>query len=218
MLRTRLERLDTSLFEHIESQTTEPDRRSLLALHAAIAGRGPFNYLEIGSHLGGSLQVLVADPRCRHVTSIDTRPPFQPDDRGGVYHYDGNSTARMLGLLAEIADADLGKLVTLERGTDELTVDELAVRPYFCFIDGEHTREAALRDARFCAEAIGEEGVLAFHDCHVVEAGIEDFLAELAGRRYADFRMPDSVFVVELGAPWLQSSPLVQRARQDSNL
>jgi hypothetical protein len=38
----------TSLFESIEGQATEPDRQSLLALHAAIAERGPFDYLEIG--------------------------------------------------------------------------------------------------------------------------------------------------------------------------
>jgi hypothetical protein len=67
----RVSDMDTSLFRPIESQTTEPDRRSLLALHAAIAERGPFDYLEIGSHLGGSLQAMVADPRCRSIVSID---------------------------------------------------------------------------------------------------------------------------------------------------
>ena len=51
-------------------------------LHAAVAERGPFRYLEIGSHLGGSLQALVADPRCMEIVSIDTRPDSQPDDRG----------------------------------------------------------------------------------------------------------------------------------------
>jgi hypothetical protein len=80
MIADRVAALDTSLFTGIESQTSEPDRQSLLALHAVIGEHGPFDYLEIGSHLGGSLQALVADPRS--IVSIDTRPLLQPDDRG----------------------------------------------------------------------------------------------------------------------------------------
>jgi len=207
----RIGDLDTSLFEPIESQTTEPDRQSLLALHAAIALRGPFDYLEIGSHLGGSLQAMVADPRCRSIVSIDPRPLSQPDDRGRDELYPENSTERMLELLGAIPDADLAKLETFERGTDQLSVAELPTRPAFCFIDGEHTRAAALRDARFCLEATTADGVIAFHDSNVVLPGIEDFIAEL-GRPHHAFQMPDSVFVVELGAARLWDTPYVQRA------
>ena len=35
-----------------------------------------FAYLEIGSHLGGSLQVLIQDERCERIVSIDSRPPW----------------------------------------------------------------------------------------------------------------------------------------------
>ncbi len=207
----RISNMDTSLFGPIESQTTEPDRRSLLALHAAIAERGSFDYLEIGSHLGGSLQAMVSDPRCRSIVSIDTRPPSQPDDRGRNELYPENSTERMLELLATIPDADPAKLETFERGTDQLSVAELPARPAFCFVDAEHTRAAALRDARFCLEAITPDGVIAFHDSNVVLPGIEDFIAELDRPHHA-FQMPDSVFVVELGAGCLWDTPYVQRA------
>jgi Methyltransferase domain len=212
MFERRLEHLDTSLFERIDSQTTEPDRRSLLALHAAVAEQGPFDYLEIGSHLGGSLQSLVLDARCRSIVSIDTRPPYQPDDRGGVYHYEDNSTARMLDLLRAIPGADVAKLTTIERGTDELTPAELPVRPQFCFIDGEHTRGAALRDARFCLQALSGDGVIAFHDSNVVMPGIEDFVALLSDRPHDAFQLPDSVYVVELGSTRLRRSEYVRRA------
>src|SRR5919204_195605 len=102
-----LRALDTSLFEHVRSQTTELDRISLLALHNACREvHGRFAYLEIGSHLGGSLQVLVADQRCTSITSIDSRPESAPDVRG-VSSYPGNATARMLERLAAVPGADL---------------------------------------------------------------------------------------------------------------
>jgi hypothetical protein len=207
----RIGDLDTSLFGQVESQTTEPDRQSLLALHAAIGDRGPFDYLEIGSHLGGSLQALVADPRCRSIVSIDTRPLSQPDDRGNAADYPDNSTDRMLELLASLPGADLAKVKTLEQGTDQLAVASLPTRPAFCFIDAEHTRAAALRDARFCLEATTSDGVIAFHDSNVVMPGIEDFLAGLDRPHHA-FQMPDSVFVVELGPARLRDTSYVQRA------
>jgi hypothetical protein len=54
----------------------------------------------------------------------------------------------MLELLSDISDADIGKLSTYDCGTDSLKVSDLPVRPDYCFIDGEHTKEAALQDAR----------------------------------------------------------------------
>jgi hypothetical protein len=211
-LTDRIERLDTSLFGVIESQTTEPDRRSLLALHAAVADRGPFEYLEIGSHLGGSLQVLIADPRCIRVISIDTRPQSQQDDRGGIYYYQGNNTDRMVAMLLGVPDADLTKLTIFERGTGSLSPEELPGTPFFCLIDAEHTRQAALRDARFCLSAVGDAGLIVFHDSNVVEPAIDEFLATLAGREYAAFRLPDSLFVVELGSNAIATSRFVRDA------
>src|SRR5437016_5643611 len=88
--------LDTSLFENVRAQSSERDRVSLLALQNACREiHGQFDYLEIGSHLGGSLQVLVADPRCTSITSIDSRPETTPDVRG-ISSYPGNTTERML--------------------------------------------------------------------------------------------------------------------------
>ena len=157
--------------------------RSLLALHAALAERGPFRYLEIGSHLGGSLQALVADARCTEIVSIDTRPA-QPSrtTAAAIFHYEDNSTERMLDLLDEVPGADLSKLRTFEVGTDVLSAAELPGAPAMCLIDGEHTREAALRDARFCLEALGGAGVIAFHDSNVVQPAIDDFVRALGER------------------------------------
>ena len=75
----RVEACDTSLFAYVPSQTSEADRESLLRLHgAACRAYGEFRYLEIGSHLGGSLQVLIADRRCTGITSIDPAHQCRP--------------------------------------------------------------------------------------------------------------------------------------------
>lgn len=211
-LAARVAALDTSTLARIESETTEADRRSLLALHATVAARGPFRYLEIGSHLGGSLQALVADPRCTEIVSIDTRPTSQPDDRGERFAYPGNSTQRMLDQLAEVPGADLGKLRTFETGTDVLNPSDLSGVPDLCLVDGEHTYAAALRDARFCLEAIGDAGVIAFHDSNIVQPAIDEFVRSLGERPHAAFQLPDSVAVVQVGADDLPRSPWVRRA------
>ena len=92
----------------IPSQTKTGDRASLLALQEGVATVfGAFEYLEIGSHLGGSLQAAVRDPRVERIVSIDLRPEATPDERGKRIPYAGNSTQRMLDNLAALPGADL---------------------------------------------------------------------------------------------------------------
>jgi hypothetical protein len=171
----RVHRLDVGLLDAIESQTSTADRRSLLALHGTMLTMlGTFRYLEIGSHLGGSLRALVAEPGCTHITSIDPRPLVQPDERpeiGYRWEYADNSTERMLALLGAVPGADLGKVTTIELSTEDIDPGSLPHRPDLCFIDGEHTNRAALRDAGFCLAAVGDRGVIAFHDAWVTSAG-----------------------------------------------
>jgi hypothetical protein len=208
----RVRDLDTRLFDPILAQSDQDDRRALLALHEGAASRyGSFVYLEIGSYLGGSLQAHVRDPRCVGIISIDPRPEAPPDKRTGTWTYEGNTTAHMLGLLGELPGADLSKLTTFELGTEALSVDALPMRPHYCFIDGEHTDEASLRDGRFCAEALGGRGVIAFHDDQVVRGGIEAFLQEAWGDVSMAVPFSGSVFAVELGGAGMLRSDAVQR-------
>src|SRR3712207_937341 len=96
-LHARIAARDIGLFRTIKSQTKKGDRASLLALEAGCAERfGTFSFLEIGSHLGGSLQPFACDERVREIVSIDLRPEVTPDDRGKGIPYLGNSTQRML--------------------------------------------------------------------------------------------------------------------------
>ena len=79
----RLAGLDISLFSQIPSQTTDADKRSLLAAQVTTRDSPDgYVYLEIGSHLGGSIQPHLLDPKCNKIYSIDKRPSVQPNERG----------------------------------------------------------------------------------------------------------------------------------------
>ncbi|MCA1572802.1 MAG: hypothetical protein LC798_21410 [Chloroflexi bacterium] len=83
-----------------------------------------------------------------------------------------------------------------------------------CFVDGEHTAEGVLRDARFCREVMGGQGTIAYHDRPILARGIADFTAELAAARvrFDAYPLPSELFVVELGEPrLLDGRPAVDR-------
>lgn len=134
-----------------------------------------------------------------HESGVD-RPEWQPDDRPEVqgWEYTDNSTARMLELLEGVPDADLSKLETIEDSPENIPPGRIA-RPDFCFIDGEHTYRAALRDARFCRTVMQGAGVIAFHDFHIVERAVLHFLRETP-RPHRAYRLQARMFVVELGS------------------
>jgi len=208
----RINALDGELFAQIDPPTAW-DRRSLLALHAAVAKhQSSFGYLEIGSFLGGSLQVLVRDPRCACAISIDPRTGVTPDDERGTCSYDDNTTERMVSALAGLPGAAMEKLVTFEASTDALSIASLPQPLDFCFIDGEHTNEAALRDARFCAEALAGRGVIAFHDYQIVGGAIRAFLRETWPDVSLAIAFTGRVFAIELGDAGVLTSPVIERA------
>lgn len=164
----RLDELDLSLFAYIPSESFEGDRQSWLAVQRLVRRAGRYIYLEIGSHIGGSIQQHLVDPCCTRIISIDSRPPCQPDDRGQVFFYEGNSTARMLDNLRGVSPADLGKLTCYDCDATEINADALPGRPTFCFIDGEHTHAAVLSDFEFCLKVCASDAVICFHDDIVV--------------------------------------------------
>jgi hypothetical protein len=220
-LARHIDALDLDLFTYLQAEGSESDRRALLGLHAAAADTyGSFAYMEIGSYLGGSLQTLMRDGRCTDVISIDPRTVTTPDDRGEPWVYDANTTNHMLELLAGLPDVDMTKLTTLEAGTDALDASNLPLRPNYCFVDGEHTHEAVVRDARFCAEALGGEGIIAFHDYVIVGPAISAFVREnwreisfaIAFGGPSHPSLGGGVFALELGKGGLLRHPAITRA------
>ena len=207
----RLESLDVELLGTIHTGLSPEDRRSLLALHLACRRTNPeFRWLEIGSHLGGSLQALVRDPGCTKIDSIDSRPEQIHDERIATITYPGNSTARMLRLLGDLPDAYMRKVRTHDIGTEQL--DPQAFEPpHVCFIDAEHTDEACARDAEFCRNVLREHGVIAFHDICIVYRAVAAFVQTLGvtGTPHRLAYLPDNLFAVELGRGELLSDPAI---------
>lgn len=210
-----------ALFAAIESQTSVRDRESVVAVRDAVhRAVGNYAYLEIGSHLGGTLQAFVADPACTHLWSIDPRPPMQPDERGTAWAYPDNSTARMIGLLTAL-DSSVGeRLHTFDSDASAVPLASLDPRPRLLFVDGEHTDAAVASDAEFCRAAAHPDGaIVMFHDAQIVYRGLQRTLAawRAHGVGFRAYALADCVLVVELGLP-IHHDPAIAELLADNHV
>ncbi|MFZ1574942.1 MAG: class I SAM-dependent methyltransferase [Chromatiaceae bacterium] len=197
----RIQSLDLSLFSGIESATSGDDRRSLLLVQESVRSHQPYVYLEIGSHMGGTIQPHFADRKCRHIYSIDKRPTFQPDERGRLFFYNHNSTQKMLSnLVRSFPDVTLEKITTFDNDASELEMAAIAWPPQLCFIDGEHTNRAVVADFEFCFRVCDPDAVIALHDsCYIFE-GINKIKDDLTRKaiRFQGLKLGGSIYVILL--------------------
>ena len=208
----QVEALDLSLFEKISSETSIEDRRSLLAVQRATTRRHErYEYLEIGSHLGGSIQPHLVDSRCSKIFSIDPRPLQQPDDRSevGVCNYENNSTERMLELLRVIAPNEVSKIQCFDMDTSEVDPNQITDRPQIALIDGEHTQKAALSDFHFCNSVISNDGTIVFHDFGIIYPAIRNICIFLDKKhlKYIPLKLEGSVFAIFFDIETIRSDP-----------
>lgn len=207
----RLARRDPELFAHVPSATTPDDRRSLLRLQAAVRRDGDYAYLEIGSHLGGTLQPHVVDPRCGRIYSIDKRTPMVADIRGVDFAYRDNSSAAMLaGLRAAFGDG-VDKIVAFDCDAREVPAGSLVPAPRLCFIDGEHTVAAVLSDFAFCRRIVPPDAIIAFHDGNLIFQALRACRRALRreGVEHRTVKLPGSVYAILLGGASVRHGPLL---------
>ena len=200
-LAIQTESLDLDVFA-VPSQTTTADRRSLLTIQSIVRTIVPhYVYLEVGSHLGGTLLPHLVDPLCRHAISVDSRPISQLDERGVMFNYTGNSTERMLDTLAvHVPPEALLKLTTHEVSLAELEPAKLEVS--LAFIDAEHTNVAAFRDFLAARRFVGASAIIVFHDANLVFdalLSIELFLDHV-GVKFRSTFLPENVFAIATGS------------------
>ena len=198
--------LDTGLFTAIPSQLSDADRRSLLAVQKGVRSRSSsYTYLEIGSHLGGSIQPHLRDPRCGRIYSIDPRPETVADDRGETILYPKNSSAHMLDLLRGVEPAHIDRITVFDTDARQVPSSVIMPRPDICFIDGEHTDQAARSDYSFCRPLVAENGVILFHDANIIYQTLKQIVAELEAEqvRFSAYVLPSAVFVIEFGGSTL---------------
>jgi hypothetical protein len=194
--------LDLALFEKIDSQSTEHDKRSLLAVQSAVRELRPgYNYLEIGSYLGGSIQPHLLDGECARIFSLDKRPLQQPDARGFDYNYLNNSTERMLEKLRSVAPENMSKITTIDGDSASIRSSEIDEKIQLCFIDGEHTDRAVMSDFKFCLDVLDDDGAIMFHDAQITYNGLSDCIKylETNGTKFKAYPLPSVVFVIEIG-------------------
>ncbi len=211
---TAINELDLDLFARIPSQSTDEDKRSLLACELAVRELVPdYNYLEIGSYLGGSIQPHLLDDKCHRIYSIDKRPVSQPDARGFDWVYRNNSTKRMLAMLAQVSE-NTAKITTIDGDTRSIESDAITDKIHLCFIDGEHTDESVLSDFRFCLEVLDHNGAILLHDAQITYNGIAACLRHLEenAMKFRAYILPNVVFVIEIGEfPMHKNAKLVER-------
>lgn len=195
--------LDISIFS-APSQTSDKDRKSLLQIQNFIASQKPngYYYLEVGSHLGGSLVPHILDMRCSKIVSLDPRPLSQPDERGVNFYYADNSTARMIAGLKELG---------LENKMTKLNTFDLDARDYqqvnegyifdLAFIDGEHTHVASFSDFVSLRRLLALDGVCVFHDANLIVDTIFIIrrLLEAEGIQHSLTFLPDCLAVFAFG-------------------
>jgi predicted O-methyltransferase YrrM len=209
---TAISDLDLHLFSKIDSQSTENDKQSFLAIQLAVRKLRPgYKYLEIGSYLGGSIQPHLLDDSCARIYSIDKRPEKQPDARGFDYTYRNNSTERMLEKLRTVAAEKIGKLITIDGDSRSISPSQIEDKIDLCFIDGEHTDSAVLSDFKFCLDVLDQNGCIAFHDAQITYNGIASCIEHLdqSGRTFNAYCLPSIVFVIEVGDFPLHREPRI---------
>src|SRR5476649_1069213 len=154
----------------IESQSSDRDKEFLLAAKRLIADVAPaYDYLEIGSFLGGSLAPFLNDPACQSILSIDERGKTLPDERGALFDYAGITTQSMLDRLHRAGLATT-KLATHDGPIDTLPASER--RFDLAFIDGEHTDQACFRDFLWALPMMKPDSAILFHDSSLIYKAI----------------------------------------------
>ncbi len=211
---TLLDALDLGLFQTIPSQLSDADKRALLAVQKGVrSGKEAYTFLEIGSHLGGSIQPHLQDPRCTRIYSIDPRPETVADDRGETILYPKNSSAHMLDLLRGVQPDRLERITVFDSDARDVPVAAIDPRPDICFIDGEHTDRAAWSDYSFCRPLLAENGVIVFHDANIIYMTLARILKDLEAAKvpHTAYVLPSAVFVIEFGNSALHETEDIRR-------
>jgi hypothetical protein len=206
----RIDRLDTSLFNVIKSQTDDGERRSLLAVQRATARKyNKYAYLEIGSYLGGSIQPYLVDDRCERIYSIDVRASQTPNDSEPGYFskYNNNSSETMLRLLRDIGYGNLDKIECFDSDASQIDIRRIETAPQITFIDGEHTESAVLSDYKFCNSIVSEKGTILFHDFYIIYPAIFKICKQLNKQEFAALKLEGSVFAIFFDRELINGDP-----------
>ena len=159
-------------------------RSELVSLATKVAGLGPRNVMEIGTHLGGTLFLFsrLADPNAR-MLSLDLYRGRFGGIRKTIYYSFLRGRQQLHTITADSHSSSTLSMVTKKLGTAKLD---------FLFIDGDHSYDGVKRDFEMYSTLVRPGGLIAFHDIvpHPPEAQchVSEFWTELKQRyRYEEF-------------------------------
>lgn len=149
----------------INSQTSKNDKKIILKIIELLKkNKKKFNYLEIGSFLGGSLTPYLLDDTCKYIVSIDKRNQKQDDERSKDYSYEHISEFDMIK-----------KLKQNNLNTDKLKTFNGDVRNFktntkfdIAFIDGIHTDINTFSDFLNVEKKTYRDSIILFHDSSII--------------------------------------------------
>ena len=179
----------------ISSQSSWKDREVILKLQDFIKEIYPtYNYVEIGSFMGGSLTPYLMDNSCEEVLSIDDRERQQPDERGAVYDYSTITSQKMLDHIVskglsidkiKIFDGDVKVFVNSKYNKGK--------KYHVAFIDGEHTDFACFSDFVNIRKLLSPNSIVAFHDSSFIFKSLKNIqtLLESEGIKFKFIKVAD---------------------------
>jgi hypothetical protein len=119
----------------------------------------------------------------------------------------------MLALLKGIDHGDISKIDCID--SDASKIDPIRIRdtPEILFIDGEHTKAAALSDFRFCEEVAATSGTIVFHDFSIIYPAIVDVCRQLKRkhRSHIPLKLEDDVFAIFFDVDKIRMDPYLTR-------
>ncbi len=158
----------------INSQTSDQDKLILLKVINFIKkNKKNFNYIEIGSFLGGSLTPFLIEKKCKFIASIDKRNQKQDDERSEEWSYENISEKDMINGFKKY-NLDTSKLKTFNGDIDDYKTKK---KFDISFIDGIHTDVNTFSDFLNVLKIMKKDCIILFHDSSIIFKSI--FMIEI---------------------------------------
>jgi len=154
----------------ISSQTSNSDKKVIINIINLIKKnkKKKFNYLEIGSFLGGSLTPFLMENKCKFIMSIDKRNQKQNDERSEEWSYENVSEQDMLNKLKQY-NLNVNKLKTFNGDIKDF---KTTTKFDLAFIDGIHTDINTFSDFLHTLKKINKDSIILFHDSSIIYKSI----------------------------------------------
>jgi len=150
-------------FFPISSQTSLNDKKVLLKIIGIFKNKR-FNYLEIGSFLGGSLTPFLMEDKCKLIVSIDKRNQKLDDERSEEWSYENVNENDMIRRLKEY-NLDLSILKTFNGDIKDFKTNK---KFDLSFIDGIHTDINTFSDFLNTLKKSNKDSIILFHDSSII--------------------------------------------------